>query len=237
MISKRNLPYYVISTIIILIMLFITPCVRIGDTAYSISEVIATFTDKQINDGMISCRKCLEGIRTYWLYIIMSVSVVIPAVQYTMYEIKSRFFMNVQFRQNRTKYILSRMFGSMICGLICVLGAVLVYYFVVLLYIPLNPQADNVIVIDTVEDNVLSILEIMTEEFIYIVIYGMMMSAFGVLCIFIIQDVMVDLSLVFICSYFTASIFLENNYYFPIAAIVVMIIFCRILWKYMEERI
>ena len=65
----------------------------------------------------------------------------------------------------------------------------------------------------------------------YFILYGIMLALIGTLFVYIYLDLLFDMSLVFMFAYFSANLFLQDNYIFPAAFIVICTVMYGIIWR------
>ena len=92
-------------------------------------------------------------------------------------------------------------------------------------------EADNIIVPSEDVYTLEKFISDMILQTCYFILYGIMLALIGTLFVYIYLDLLFDMSLVFIFAYFSANLFLEDNYIFPAAFIVICTVMYGIIWR------
>ena len=92
-------------------------------------------------------------------------------------------------------------------------------------------EADNIIVPSGDVYTLGKFISDMMLQIGYFILYGIMLALIGTLFVYIYLDLLFDMSLVFIFAYFSANLFLQDNYIFPAAFIVICTVMYGIIWR------
>ena len=105
--NRKIMFFYVLAIFSFVIMCMLSPCCNIGmnDETYSVLKVILSFSKEQMKQNGIVLRMAATGIGTYWTYLVMSVTLSMPAALYVFHELKSKSYLNVMIRKGKYRYI------------------------------------------------------------------------------------------------------------------------------------
>lgn len=152
-----------------------------------------------------------------------------PVALYVFHELKSKSYLNVMIRKGKYRYIYSRLLNAMTGTLFVVLAAMLIYSVILLICFPM--EADNIIVPSGDVYTLGKFISDMMLQIGYFILYGIMLALIGTLFVYIYLDLLFDMSLVFMFAYFSANLFLQDNYIFPAAFIVICTVMYGIIWR------
>lgn len=229
--NRKIMFFYILAILSLVIMCMLSRCCNIGmnDETYSVLKVILSFSKEQMKQNGIVLGMATNGIGTYWTYLVMSVTLSMPVALYVFHELKSKSYLNVMIRKGKYRYIYSRLLNAMTGALFVVLAAMLIYSVILLICFPM--EADNIIVPSGDVYTLGKFISDMMLQIGYFILYGIMLALIGTLFVYIYLDLLFDMSLVFMFAYFSANLFLQDNYIFPAAFIVICTVMYGIIWR------
>lgn len=234
--TRKKIVYYVLGVLAIFSILILGGLRAIGDRDRVVSVIWSiVHLPKEILWESSSWNAFDAGF-SIWLYTLVPLVCVIPSVSDIYGEITSRFYMGVELRRGRYRYIYSRFLYSAVSGALTAAAGILVYAAFVCMVFPLNPvNADAIWGYEQITTAALAYHILL--KVLYVGLYGMAMSVIASFFVFLYPNLYVDLSALFVVSNVLRSTAGEEKILFPLAMTVGMSALYAVMWKGRNERI
>lgn len=227
---KKKLLFYILGSIAIFVLSLLGPFYiqENGQETISLIVSILRLPKDILWQHNVESAFC-SGI-TMWLYLLMPVVACIPSASFVYEELKSKFFMNTEFRKGRYRYVYSRfVYSAVSAAAIVIIGLTLHALFAFCIF-PLNPIGEPV------EIGVWEMISRIYSQIIPIALYGMAMSVVATFLVYLYPNLYVNLSLVFIISYVLREIAMRENVIFLVIMLGMFVLY-GIMWKFRSEHI
>ncbi len=229
---KKKMPYYILGIVAIFVLFLLGPLYhKDGDGSVSVITGILRLPREALR-GFAARDVFLAG-RTSWMYTLLPVVAAIPSASYIYEELKSRFYMGVQMRKGKYRYVYSGFLYSAVSGGAAVAVGLAVYAAAVCMIFPVNPAGGDA----GVEMNTAQFVICMLAKILYLAAYGMAMSAFASFMVYLYQNLYVDLSILFIAAYLLRETAMRENFAFPLFLTGILAVLYGVMWKFRSERI
>ncbi|MBE5936789.1 MAG: hypothetical protein E7265_02030 [Lachnospiraceae bacterium] len=229
MVIRKRMVYYIAAVIVMEVMCMLTGCVAGDNVIYSVFESVMLYSKEAMTEYGITIPQVMNRVDTYWMYIIMSVSICIPTISLFLDEINSKMYMGIQQRKGTKKYILSKISFSVVSGISITIISLLIFQIALLFLLPdeglYTPEGMG------------ELLTAFATKSLKLMLFGGMMSLFGIVTAILHRDILFDLSLVFMLAYFTSEMFINDIILFPVVMIGVLSVLSVLMWKYRSKRI
>ncbi len=232
---RKKIIFYVLGIVAIVVICMQGSYKIISGITFSVWDVICKLSGDELN--ACSIQGAFDSGVSGWIYILMPLIASIPSASCIMDEIQSKFYLYIEGRKGRKRYISSRFFYNiMSAGSITFFGLG-IYTIIIALIFPLNPVYKNIEVIGSVEMSVWMLVEYIAATFAYMLLYAISVSLFVSLLVLIFQNLYFDLSVGFILNYMLKDFFMQGNIIYLIVIIAVMFVLYRSVWKIRGEKI
>ncbi len=226
---KKKMPYYILGIGAIFALFLLGPLYhKEGDGSVSVLAGILRLPREVLQ--RFSARDVFLAGRTSWMYTLMPVAVAIPSASYIYEELNSRFYMGVEMRKGKYRYVYSGFLYSAVSGGLAAALGLAMYAAAVCMIFPVTPEAGAEI---SAAEFVICIL----AEISYLAAYGMAMSVFASFMVYLYQNLYVDLSILFIASYLLRETAMRGRIAVPLVLTGVLAVLYGLMWKFRSERI
>jgi len=199
----------------------------------SLGEFLIKYRGKYCDEYMLSA--VINACNSEWFYTLIAVIVGIPAVSFVYEQIKNGSLRMYESRIGRNRYIMNQILYCIISSAIICLIAFGLYIAIAVSFFNIIP--DNIVSVDGNENMVSECILVIIKSYAYIVLYGIMMSLLLVLIMYIYQDLLFNISLVFIISYKMRYIAMNQNFMIVIMGIIFLVVIYHVMWKIRGEKI
>lgn len=231
---RKKIIYYILGIVAIIAICMLGSLKIINGVEFSVWTGIWKLPKEVLNTCTI--QNAFDAGVSGWIYILMPLIVSIPSASCIMDEIQSKFYLYIEGRKGKGKYVYSRFFRNIVsAGSISFLG-IGIYTLIIVLIFPINPIYTEVETVGLMEMSVHMLIGYVFVKFIYILLYSIAISLFASLLVLIYQNLYFDLSIVFILNYIFKDFFMKNKILYPVVIIAVMFILYHIVWKIRGEK-
>ncbi len=229
---KKKLPYYILGIAAIFVLSLLGPLYhKGGDGSVSVITGILRLPKEALRG--FSARDVFLAGRTSWMYTLMPMAAAIPSASYIYEELNSRFYMGVEMRKGKYRYVYSGFLYSAVSGGAVVAAGLAVYAAAVCIIFPVNAAGSDA----GVEMDTAKFVICMLAEILYLAAYGMAMSVFASFMVYLYQNLYVDLSMLFIAAYLLRETAMRGNFAFPLLLTGILAVLYGVMWKFRSERI
>lgn len=215
---KKKVFYYILSVLAMFILALLGPLryVGNGDKIISVLNGIVRLSKETLQESTTAT--AFRACTSQWMYTLMPVLASIPSTSYIYDELKSRFYMGVMLRKGRYRYVYSNFFYAAVSGAATVSAGLIVYAVLVYCLFPINPTGIEIIGYTeiTIWESVLNVLKII----LCMALYGMSMSVFASFLVYLLPNLYVDLSILFIAVYMLREIVMRENIIIPVVIVI-----------------
>lgn len=232
---RKKILYYILGIVAIVAICMLAPFKVINGTEFSVWGVIWKLPEEIINTCTIE-DAFTSGI-SKWIYILMPLIASIPCASCIMDEIQSNFYLYIEGRKGKKRYVRSKFIQNIISsGGIALLG-IGIYIIIIALIFPVNPIYKNIDTTGLAPMSVGGLTQYLIASMIHLLLYTISISLFVSLLVLIYQNLYFDLSVVFILNDFVKDFVIQKNAIYYIVFIIIMFIIYQIVWKIRGEKI
>ena len=136
---RRKILYYLLGTLVILIILVSGPLWVVGDREKEVSVLWSIVHLPKDVLWQSSSINAFDAGFSLWFYTLIPLVCAVPSVSDLNGELTSRFYMALELRRGRYRYVYSRFFRAAVSGALMAFAAVFAYAVFVCMLFPLNP--------------------------------------------------------------------------------------------------
>lgn len=231
---KKNIKYYLIAIIAFFVLAICSPYRMLGLNAETISVIEGLIKlpkeilfESTIEDVFSTCQ-------SQWMYVLLPIIASIPSAFYIHNEIKSKFFLNVEFRKGKYKYIYSRFLFSAISAGVIVIASAFVYAVLVCSVFPVNSIQD---IYGEETNTIFQCFVWMLGNTLQMSLYAMAMSVVVSFLLYLYNNLCVSMSLLYIIAHLLRTISAKEYMIVSVILFSSMLALYGIMWKYRREYI
>lgn len=199
----------------------------------SLGEFLIKYRGKYCDEYRLSA--IINACNSEWFYTLIAVIVGIPAVSFVHEQIKNGSLRMYESRMGRNNYIMNQILYCIVSSAIICLIAFGIYIAIAVSFFNIIP--DNIVSVAGNDNMVSECISGVIKNYAYIILYGIMMSLLLVLIMYLYQDLLFDISLVFIISYKMRYIAMNQNFMIVIMGIIFLAVVYHVMWKIRGEKI
>lgn len=204
----------------------------LGNNIISVADLFIKYNGEYNSEYMLG--SIVNACNSEWLYTLSAVIVGIPAVSFVYEQIKNGSLRMYEERSGKVGYICSQIAYCILSTVIITVIASGLYVFIAACNF--NLVAEGVTFIGE-QPSVSQVAIAAINNTFYMSLYGIMMSIMMVFIMYIYNDLLFDISLIFIIAYKLRDIAMEQNYILPLTGILILIPALIIMWKVWGEKI
>ena len=232
---RKKILYYILGIAAIVVICMLSPLKIINGVEFSVWSAIWKLPKDILNTCTV--QDAFNSGLSNWIYILMPLIASIPSASYIMDEIQSKFYLYIEGRKGKDKYVRSKFFQSIISSGSIALFGLGIYLIIIILVFPINPIYKNIEVIGLSEISVYMLIKYIIVNLITILLYVISISLLVSLLVLIYQNLYFDLSVIFISNDILKDFVMQKNGIYYIVFIIIMFILYQSVWKIRGEKI
>ncbi len=233
---RKKAFYYALGILAVVALAFLGPlCYLDNNESLSVAAAIARLPrERQLS---YSSERAFDACATGWMYVLLAVIAALPSASSVYEELASRFYMGVEQRMGKCRYVCSRLLYAAASGGALSAAGLGAYALAVSCIFPLSPVSLGGQ--GTYVDGAMaaSFLLSIGSQILYMASYGMAMSMLAALLVFLYPDLYTCLGILFILGYLlkdaamVESMALPWGMAFPWGVAAASAAACGALWK------
>lgn len=232
---RKKLLYYLLGILVILVVLVFGPLRVVGDRERPVSVLWSIVHLSKDLLWQSSSMDAFDAGFSPWFYTLLPLVCAVPSVADLHGELASRFYMAVELRRGKYRYVYSRFLRASASGALMAAAAVFFYAVFVCILFPLNPVGITIWGCEEITAGGQA-CHIWWKLF-YVAMYGMTMSVLASFFVFLYPNLYVDLSALFVVSNLARHTAGLGELWFPLVMLAGLAVFYALMWKWRSETI
>ena len=228
--------YFIFGILVMLCICFFSTLTDMSDNNYMIWEAIGKLS-KQERIHYSIWDAFSTGAVSMWMYILFPIVASIPSASAIADEIQSKYYLYIEERKGKKKYLYAKYFQNFASAGIIVFAAMAVFILILCIFFPLNHVYSGITIIGEENYTVWGLGKDLFLQVLYMTVYGIAVSIFVSLITLLYQNLYFVLSVAFILNYILRDLFMKNQIIYPCAMIVILFLLYRVVWKVRGEKL
>ncbi len=228
---RKKAPYYILGIAAIAVLASMGPlCYLDNDESLSVAAAVVYFPKERLLG--FSAEDAFHSCATSWMYVLLAAIAALPSASSVYEELASRFYMEVEGRMGKYRYVYSRLLYSAASGGVLSAAGLVAYALAVSCIFPLSPiypggqepYGSNAMMAG-------ALLLSIGAKTLYMASYGMAMSVLAMFLVFLYPDLYTCLGVLFTIGYLLKEAAMAEAMLLPWGMAAAGAAACGILWK------
>lgn len=228
---RKKALYYILGILAILSLASMgSLCYLDNDESLSVAAALRSLPREQLRT--FSSKQAFNACATSWMYVLLAVIAAMPSASCVYEELASRFYMAVEQRMGKYRYVYSRLLYAAASGGALSAAGLGAYALAVSCIFPLNPifPGGQVAYGEGVM-TAAAFLLFLGSRILYMASYGMAMSMLAAFLVFLYPDLYTGLGALFILGYLLKEVAMMDAMLLPWSMAAALAAASGILWK------